>query len=271
MPTVVASILAAFNLRVVGKFEYLITNEGLRYRGIVSDPNYLSSILLVGFATCIACLKIKNGVFLKLFYSAVSGAFFFAIWLTQSRAGIYTAFLIVTVFLLFQAVEAIKNFKKIPKLMIMFSMALALMMFLMSSQSRITTLAKREGITLIRIYSLEALSPLLQNPIFGPGEAVFLKKYGQVAHNTIISIGLEYGIIGMVFMAIAIAYCFFNLWKYRERGSFIYFLPFLALNIVLCSFSGIGHKLLWFYLVRASTFHERVLCNDETNLATCSQ
>jgi hypothetical protein len=174
-------------------------------------------------------------------------------------------------FVLLQTVSGIKDMK-LSKMVFVPIIAVASVMFLMNAHhSRIIRMAEKEGIKVVRSISIDALSSLFQNPIFGPGEASFVKAYGQAPHNTLISVGLEYGIIGMVLLLIVIAYSFYNLWRNREKRSLVYFFPLLSLVAILSSFSGIGHKLLWFYLVAAAIFHERSFYDDETNLASHSE
>jgi hypothetical protein len=270
-PAVIASILATLHLRVVQPYEYLITPEGIRYRGIVYDPNYLSSIILVGFITCIIYLCTAKGMLTKVLYFFISSSFFIALWVPQSRGGIYSACICIVLFILIQVRSDLKQVRFGNLLLIPFVGVLIVIFLMNSTQSRVFSVVRREGVTVIRGYTEEALTNIMEHPVFGPGEASFIELHGVAPHNTLISIGLEYGIVGMLLMLVGIFYAFFNLWRYRKKGSIIYFFPFLGLNIVLCSFSSPGHKLLWFYLVAAAIFHERVLCNDQTNLATCSQ
>ena len=270
-PTVVASILATLHLRIVQPYEYLITPEGIRYRGIVYDPNYLSSIILVGFITCLVYLSAKNGMINKILYLSISAAFFVTLWITQSRGGIYSAGICVVLLILLKVGSDIKRVK-FGNLLLMPLIGAIIVIFLMNStQSRVFSVVRKEGVRVVRGYTEEAINDIMEHPVFGLGEANFLWRYGVAPHNTLVSIGLEYGIVGILFMLGGTFYGFFNLWRYRTKGSIIYFFPLLALNIVLCSFSSPGHKLLWFYLVAAAIFHERVLYNDQTNLATCSQ
>lgn len=270
-PTVISSILATFNLRVVQEYEYLITPNGIRYRGIVSDPNYLSSVLLVGFTTCLVCLSTKKGMLNKVIYLVISAAFFLALWVPQSRGGIYGAGICMVLLILARVGSDIKHIK-FGNLLLMPLIGVLTVVFVMNSiQSRVFSVAKSQGVVVIRGYTEEAISDILDNPVLGLGEANFIKHYNVAAHNTLISIGLEYGIVGMVLMLGAIFYSFFNLWRYRSEGSIIYLFPLLGLNIVLCSFSSPGHKLLWLYLVAAAVFHERALSDGTTNLVTCSQ
>jgi hypothetical protein len=269
IPTVISSIMAALNLRVVQEYEYLITDEGLRYRGIVNDPNYLSSILLVGFTTCTVCLITKRGVLNKAIYLVASAAFFFAIWVPQSRGGIYTAcFCLVLLIVLQMGLDFGRV--RIGNIILMASICVLAAIFLMkSSHSRVFFALGEGGGTLIRSITKEAVTPILKDPVFGPGEVNFVKRYGAAPHNTLMSIGLEYGIIGMVLMFAGILYSFINLWRYRKNGSMIFFFPLLSLNMILCSFSGPGHKLLWFYLIAGALFDRRTLSNGSKNLATC--
>jgi O-antigen ligase len=261
-PSAIVSILAALHLRVIYKYEYLITAIGPRYRGIVNDPNYLSSILLVGFTTCLLCFKTQQGALKKISYLAAMSAFAFSIWMTQSRGGIYTAAFCLALFIVLQVGYDLRNIK-LGSILLMSLIGILTVTFLISnSQSRVFSASKEQGVMLVRRISQEAVTPILENPIFGPGEDAFVKRYGTAPHNTMLSIGLEYGIVGMLLMLLTISYSFFNLWRYRKKGSIIYFFPLLALNIVLCSFSSPGHKLLWFYLVAAAIFHERALRND---------
>jgi len=156
-------------------------------------------------------------------------------------------------------------------LLMLFIGVLAVVFLMRSSHSRVFFAKGEGGGTLIRSITKEAITPILKNPVFGPGEASFVKRYGAAPHNTLMSIGLEYGIVGMVLMFGGILYSFFNLWRYRKNGSMIFLLPLLSLNMILCSFSGPGHKMLWFYLIAGALFDKRTLCNETTNLATCSQ
>ncbi len=271
-PTVVSAILATMNLRVVEKFEYLITPEGIRYRGIVNDPNYLSSVLIVGFTTCLVYLSTKKEMSNKAIYLAITAAFFFALWVSQSRGGVYAAGICMILFMVTRVGIDIKKIKFGNILLMLLIGSLAVVFVMNSTKSRIFSVWRHEGgVTVVRGYTQEALMDTLENPVFGLGETNFVKRYGVAPHNTMLSIGLEYGVIGLCLVLVGIFYGFFNIWRYRKQGSMIYCLPFLALNVVLCSFSAPGHKLLWFYLVGAAVFHERALCNDETNLATCSQ
>jgi O-antigen ligase len=270
-PTVISSILATMHLRVVEGYEYLLTPAGLRYRGIVNDPNYLSSILLVGFTTCLVCLGTKKGIFNKLIYLAITAAFFLAVWAPQSRAGIYTAGICLFLFILLQVgFDLIKI--RFWNILLMSLVGIITFAFIMENiQSRVFSIARWEGVAVVRGYTKEAVIETLKYPVVGPGEANFIKRYGVAAHNTLISIGLEYGIVGMSLMIIAIFFSFYNLWKHRSNGALLFFFPLLALNIILCSFSSPGHKLFWFYLVAAFIFQERILSNGKADLVTCSQ
>lgn len=253
LPSVVSSVAASFHLRPLKWHDYLITADGPRYRGILHDPNYLSSILVVGFTVCLASMGVKKGMPKKALYLVLSALFSFALWAPQSRAGLYTASFCLALFILSQAGPAVRGGKwknLLPPILI----AGAVVLFIAThTHNRAFSVVRERGFELVRSINRLAVEPILRNPVFGPGEAGFDNLYGP-PHNTLLSLGLEYGIPGMLLMLVGISFCFYNLWKRRGKGSMVIFLPFLALNVILCSFSATGHKLLWLYLVAGMVY-----------------
>ena len=262
LPTVILSVSASFHLRPVHRHEYLITAAGLRYRGILNDPNYLSSILVVGFTACLASLETGKGILNKTVYLGLSAAFFLALWGPQSRGGIYSAFFCLALFILLQAGSAARNGKWGNLFMAALIGAMVALFLWTHTRNRAFSAVREQGFTLVRNVNKQAIEPILRNPVFGPGEESFCNRFGA-PHNTTLSIGLEYGIPGMLLMLVGVSYCFYNLWKNRRGNSMAIFLPLLALNAILCSFSAPGHKLLWFYLIFGMVFRQTVQTEED--------
>ncbi|MDR3554525.1 MAG: hypothetical protein P4L55_07210 [Syntrophobacteraceae bacterium] len=254
-PTVISTISASFHLRPVHWHDYLVTGEGLRYRGILNDPNYLSSILVVGFAICLASAGAQKGVLKKAIYLGLSAAFFLALWAPQSRGGLYTASLCLALFVLWQAGLALRSGQWGNLLLVALIGAMVALFIATHTHTRAFSVVRERGFTLVRTINKLAVEPILRHPLFGPGEAKFVNRY-CAPHDTLLSIGLEYGIPGMFLMLVGVFYCSYNLWKRRGGGSMVVFLPFMAINVILFSFSAPGHKLLWFYLVAGMVFRQ---------------
>lgn len=261
IPTVCLCLSVMLDIRIPNPQELVITDDGIRYRGIVNDPNYLASIILCGFSVCLGFLLTRRSLFKSLLAFAGSIFFFIAIWETQSRGGIYSAVIILGLFFF---IEILSNVRRpmFSRLLMLLGILVVPLFIFSQGQGRFITVVKSRGVEILRGVNVQALSDIFSHPILGIGEQAYLMSYRYVPHNTFLSVGIESGIIGMVFMFLITGFGFVELFKNRNRDTFIYLFPLFSLCVVLCSFSAPNHKLLWFIIILVPCFCHRVSLND---------
>ncbi|MBW1699708.1 MAG: O-antigen ligase family protein [Deltaproteobacteria bacterium] len=271
IPTVCLCLSVMLDIRTPNPQELVITDDGIRYRGIVNDPNYLASIIVCGFSICLAFLLTRRAFFRYLLAFAGSIFFFIAVWETQSRGGIYTAFIALGLFFFIELLSNVRRPRFSSLLMLPGILVVPLLIFF-QSQGRFIAIVKSRGLEISRGVNIQALSDIFSHPILGVGEQAYLARHRYAAHNTFLSIGVESGMIGMLLMLSIIGFAFVELFKYRNRDTFLYLFPLFSLCVILCSFSAQNYKLLWFFIISVTCFCQRVSLNDTSkDLASYSQ
>lgn len=263
LPTVLLCCCVMLNLITPTQSELLVTDQGMRYRGIVNDPNYLSSILLAGLGINLAFLKFRRKVIIGLIALIGTLLFFMAVWVTQSRAGIYTAFLLIAFFIIVDFFSNLTSgrFRR-DSIIISFCAIVIPIIILINSEGRFVRLLENRGVEVTRGSVSQTFPAIINHPILGIGEKEYLNHHRHAPHNTILSIMLESGIIGAFLFIALVLLVFVRLVRKKCKDRYLHLFPLLGVGLMLQSFSAIGHKMFWFLLIFAAIYAQRVLTHE---------
>jgi len=163
----------------------------IRYSGIFADANDFAQILLVGLAFLINCALAPATSKKKLFLFCGSFLTITAILLTASRGG----FLGLLAVLFLYARRRYGSIKSGVLVSILITILLVSGLFF---TERMTNLSFNEASAHGRIEIwTEGLYMLWSNPIFGVGHRFFEEHIPRTAHNSMILVGAETGLIGL--------------------------------------------------------------------------
>jgi putative inorganic carbon (hco3(-)) transporter len=163
----------------------------INWVGIFNDPNDLALTFVIGAGIVLAFLFGKSKILTKVICAVLLGAFWYGIFLTNSRGGMLA--LVVIVFFYF--VRRSRKFLLGGIIGVLFIVAI-----FSFSPSRIALLSTAEESAYNRVELwYGGLQMLKSNPLFGVGYGMFQNDLPQTAHNSYVLAAAELGFIGFFF------------------------------------------------------------------------
>jgi len=183
----------------------------VQYSGIFADSNDFAQIMLVGLAILINYIPTTTSRIKKIFLLSESLLTITAIFLTISRGG----FIGLSLVLFLYTQRKYRTFKSIVLVTILITILLASGLFL---TERLTNLSVNEASSHGRIEAwTEGWYMLWDNPIFGVGHGFFEEHFRGTAHNSMILVGAEMGLIGLYLWLGLIYLTYKQILLFREK------------------------------------------------------
>ena len=220
----------------IGRYTYPVFDR-------LMEPNYLASYLSITFLFSIKKITLNKKIIFKILYVLISFSVLYAMLLTGSRAA-FLSTVIACIFLLFYDIKYI--YLKIFLIIVLF-----LIVFFLLPQNLIDRFVMNpyyDDSNRIRIALWEnAISFIKEKPFLGygvsSGEAI--TSFAS-AHNTFLSVALNFGIIGLI------CYCVI-LFKYIKllfsRDMFLFASVFISLMVTSMIITNYNTIPLWFTII----------------------
>lgn len=176
----------------------------IQYVGIFNDPNDLGLLFVTCFPMAVY-LSSKGGLMgLRwLFWTAAAGLLVYGIYLTDSRGTVLALLLVFGVYVWMTR-----------GLFIAASLGAIGLAVLMVLPSRMQELEVGEESAMDRVYSwYEGLHMFLAEPLLGVGKGAYTELYQLTAHNSIVLVLAEMGMVGLTLWLAFVGYCF---WMTRK-------------------------------------------------------
>lgn len=176
----------------------------IQYVGIFADPNDLGML----FVICVpmAILLSTGGGWLglrKLFWWAVAGVLVYGIYLTDSRGTVLALLVVFGVYLWMSR-----------GLLVAGTLGAIALVGLMAMPSRMQELEVGEESAMDRVYSwYEGLQMFQGQPLLGVGKGAYTDLHQLTAHNSLVLVLAEMGIVGFTLWLAFIGYCFWMMVK----------------------------------------------------------
>ncbi|MFT4257836.1 MAG: O-antigen ligase family protein [Pseudoxanthomonas sp.] len=174
----------------------------IQYVGIFSDPNDLGML----FVICVPMaffLGSGGGLLRRLFWWTLAAVLVYGIWLTDSRG---TMLALLTMFGIHVWLR--RGVLVAGALGAMALPALAAM------PSRMQQLEVGEESAMDRVYSwYEGVQMFKGHPLLGVGKGAYLDLYQLTAHNSLVLVLAEMGIVGFTLWLAFMGYCFWMMWR----------------------------------------------------------
>ncbi len=207
------------------------------------EPNYLASYLSITFLFSIKKIILSKKIFPKILYILISFSILYAMLLTGSRAA-FLSTVIASIFLLFYDIKY--SCLKIFSIIILF-----LIVFFLLPQNLIDRFVINpyyDDSNRIRLALWEnAISFIKEKPFLGYGvsSGQAITNFAS-AHNTFLSVALNFGIIGLI------SYCMI-LFKYIKllftRDMFLFAAIFISLMVTSMIITNYNTIPLWFTII----------------------
>jgi len=161
----------------------------IRYLGIFNDPNDLGLLFVTSLPIIFYWLEKESSVSVKMIYIGVLGILLYGIYLTNSRGSMMAtgAILLLMFWRRFGSMKAL---------------VLGSLLFtaILGVSSRLSTLEVGEESAWERVYAWdEGIYMMLDSPLFGVGYRNFDQLYYLTAHNSLILVLAETGLVGYTF------------------------------------------------------------------------
>ncbi len=261
--------LSGFFVAIYGFFQYIgfdlfVWQEPVMASRVISSigqPNFLASFLILTLFSSIALLFKFKGFYGRLFI--LINIFFqlLAIYLTSSRAAILSLFVIIILaFFIF-----IKN-KRLKLIFSISAMLACLFVFIFSSDRLASSFDFNTGSVLARSQFYKAsISAITKKPFLGsgleqtgnklvsyynPDWALFstVNNYPNRAHNAILDISLNYGLLGLiVFIILSFLFLYFLIYKNKDKENWFKVLSLGLLTYIISLMFGFSSLATSFY------------------------
>ncbi len=158
----------------------------IRYLGIFNDPNDLGLLLVTSVPIIFYWLEKEGNVSVKIIYLGVLGTLLYAIYLTNSRGSMMAtgAILLLMFWRRYGSMKALV----LGGIVVVAALGVS---------SRLSTLEVGEESAWERVYAWdEGIYMMLDSPVFGVGYRNFDQLYYLTAHNSLILVLAETGLVG---------------------------------------------------------------------------
>ncbi len=164
----------------------------VRYIGILNDPNDLGLYLVMMMPFVLHFLRNAGGILSKTFWLVVLAGYLFNMYLTQSRGTMLAAFCILMILVY-------RRFGKTLSI----GMGLAGIAAVQFLPERVAVISASESSASGRVEAwYSGLQMFESNPLFGVGAGLFTDYHYLTAHNSLLLVIAELGIVGtFVFVA----------------------------------------------------------------------
>ena len=251
-------------LLLIFKTEYEMGRFTYPVLGKLVEPNYLACYLSISFLFTIKKVFFIKKIYRKLFFLLIPLSILYAMLLTGSR-GAFLATIIASIVLSFYNKASLSLYLK---LLLIFLLFMVLFMLLPEDLvNRFIYRSYNDGSNRIRIYLWNnAISYILEKPFFGYGLASgrAITSVGS-AHNTFLSITLNFGIVGLICFLVIL----FKDIKILIKRDMILFLSVLVslifTSIIITNYNTIP---LWFTIIYITLVCDYKRRNMDVNLWT---
>jgi hypothetical protein len=165
----------------------------IRYVGIFADPNELALAFVTAMPFVFPYITSRHKIVLRIFSIGILGLLVYGIWLSDSRGGLLSLGVVILIY-------AYRTFSRPKAIMIGAAAAVILSYF---ASTRMTNLTIEDESAHGRIVGMARGIWLMRSSIksylFGAGYGSFVEQYGWVAHNTVMQVAGETGLVGLFF------------------------------------------------------------------------
>jgi O-antigen ligase len=275
-PTDLRSLMRAYVfggcIAIVSTVQGFLSGQSINYQRYAADgfdPNDLALALVVSIPMAWFLASETRRTWISLLYYTYMGAVIFAILLTSSRGGAISAavsLLIVPLTWLRQK----RSSKFIVAALIIAALSAGLKYIPEESLDRISTtgIEFQQGTLDSRTFIWRVgLAKFADHPVMGVGGSAFRSAVsddipdGLVAHNTFLSVLVEYGVIGAALFILIMIQIFLLIWRMPRNRRTMWAVSFLALGIGMFALSWLEYKPPWllisFLLIHAHTPSDR--------------
>lgn len=171
----------------------------IQYVGIFSDPNDLGMLFVISMPMALY-LGSRGGLMglRRLFWFAACGLLFYGIYLTNSRGAFLSVVTMTAAYLWIRKGPVVGGV-----------LAAGALVMLKLMPSRLDQLDVSESSASGRVDAwYEGMQMFITHPVFGVGTGRFTDYHHLTAHNSIILVLAENGIVGFLFWFAFVGYCF---------------------------------------------------------------
>lgn len=204
-----------------------------RFHGNVGQPNHLSTLFLMGVVSCF--LLYKNKKIKKITLYALSIYLVFFIFLTGSRTGLLTLFLLIFIV---AAVSTKEDFRFNVSFFCFLNIFYLILskIFSVNSRNTVNSLGTTLNDSRLSLWE-DSITSLLANPWIGYGingvrsSKLFSDQNFQVtyvsSHNLFLDLFLWFGLVGGGIIFFYLLFIAFKIINNKEYGVFIFLTPFM--------------------------------------------
>ena len=183
----------------------LVEDGRIQYVGIFSDPNDLG-LLFVSVLPMAFYLSSRGGL-LKLFWLGVAGLLLYGSYLTVSRGAV----------LAIAAIAVVYIWRRFGMLMASLCGVAGIAGILMLP-SRLSEMSADESSAAGRVDAwYSGLQMFMENPLLGVGPGNFTEHNDLAAHNSLVLVLAETGIVGYVLWIAFVGYCFWMVYSAADH------------------------------------------------------
>ena len=166
-----------------------IDGTRITYLGIFNDPNDLALAFVIALPMLAYALSEAKRLFGRVIWTIAIGINLYGLFLTNSRGGMLGAIALLVAYFY-------GRYGMVRSLLAATAGALALSLF----PSRLSTLDASESSAAGRVDAwYEGIRMLLTNPLLGVGKGNFTDHHNLTAHNSIVLVFAELGLVGYFF------------------------------------------------------------------------
>lgn len=177
----------------------LVDDGRIQYVGIFSDPNDLGMLFVICLPMALY-LSQRGGAFglRRLFWAALAGLLLYGIWLTNSRGSMLAVVAMVGAWLWIRRGPVLAGL-----------LGAAALVGMRMMPSRLSDLSVQESSASGRVDAwYEGFRMFVSHPVFGVGTGRFTDFHWLTAHNSLVLVLAENGIIGFMLWVAFVGYCF---------------------------------------------------------------
>jgi len=254
-------------IAIVSTVQGFLSGQSVHYQRYAAegfDPNDLALALVVSIPMAWFLATATRRTWAASLYYVYIGAVIFAILLTSSRGGAIAAAVSLLIVPLTWGRQK-RSRKFIVAALVFAAISVGLKYVPEESLARISTTSGefRQGTLDERTFIWGVgLAKFADHPLLGVGGSAFRTAVsddipgGMVAHNTFLSVLVEYGVIGSVLFLLILIELFLLIWQMPANRRTVWVISFMALGVGMFALSWLEYKPPWllisFLLVHAS-------------------
>ncbi|WAC63508.1 O-antigen ligase family protein [Pseudoxanthomonas sp. SL93] len=171
----------------------------IQYVGIFSDPNDLGMLFVICVPMAMYLAQLGGWLGLRrLFWWVIAATLVYGIYLTDSRGTVLALLAVFGIYLW-----------RSRGLLVAGTLGAGALVVLMALPSRMQELEVGEESAMDRVYSwYEGMQMFKDNPIWGVGKGAYTDIYQLTAHNSLVLVLAEMGIVGFTLWLMFMGYCF---------------------------------------------------------------